>query len=93
MTRKNCFELTRNEMSLRGHSNILWRLLIHTVGFNLELLMWQVIGVGTPRGSRGDLSRSSVLADVDSRLLAHDARQAPCSHSFKTRRWDRTHRR
>jgi transposase len=35
---------------LRGHTNILKRLLIHTGGFNLELLMRQVIGVGTPRG-------------------------------------------
>ena len=35
---------------LRGHTNILKRLLIHTSGFNLGLLMRQLIGVGTPRG-------------------------------------------
>jgi transposase len=35
---------------LRGHTNILKRLLIHTGGFNLGLLMRQLIGVGTPRG-------------------------------------------
>src|SRR5436190_16006156 len=35
---------------LRGHTNILKRILIHVSGFNLGLLMRQVIGVGTPRG-------------------------------------------
>ena len=38
---------------LRGHANILKRLLIHTGGFNLGLLMRQLIGVGTPRGLQG----------------------------------------
>jgi hypothetical protein len=41
---------------LRGHNNILKRLLIHTGGFNLGLLMRQLIGVGTPRGLQGRLS-------------------------------------
>jgi transposase len=38
---------------LRGHVNIRKRLLIHTAGFNLGLLMRQLIGVGTPRGLQG----------------------------------------
>jgi transposase len=38
---------------LRGHTNILKRLLIHTGGFNLGLLMRQLIGVDTPRGLQG----------------------------------------
>jgi transposase len=38
---------------LRGHANIRKRLLIHTAGFNLGLLMRQLIGVGTPRGLQG----------------------------------------
>jgi transposase len=38
---------------LRGHANILKRLLIHTGAFNLGLLMRQLIGVGTPRGLQG----------------------------------------
>jgi len=38
---------------LRGHPNILKRLLIHTAGFNLGLLLRTVIGVGTPRGLQG----------------------------------------
>ena len=40
---------------LRGHMNIRKRLLIHTAGFNLGLLMRQLIGVGTPRGLQGRL--------------------------------------
>jgi hypothetical protein len=35
---------------LRGHTNILKRLLIHAVGFNLGLVMRHLIGSGTPRG-------------------------------------------
>ena len=35
---------------LRGHANILKRLLIHAGGFNLGLIMRQLIGLGTPRG-------------------------------------------
>jgi transposase len=38
---------------LRGHANIRKRLLIHVGGFNLGLLMRQLIGVGTPRGLQG----------------------------------------
>jgi transposase len=41
---------------LRGHSNILKRLLIHAGGFNLGLVMRQLIGVGTPRGLQGRLA-------------------------------------
>jgi transposase len=47
---------------LRGHTNILKRLLIHIGGFNLGLLMRQLIGVGTPRGLQG--RRNAVLATV-----------------------------
>ena len=38
---------------LRGHPNILKRLLVYVAGFNLGLLLRQVIGVGTPRGLQG----------------------------------------
>ena len=38
---------------LRGHTNILKRLLIHVGGFNLGLVMRHLIGVGTPRGLQG----------------------------------------
>jgi transposase len=42
-------------LHLRGHTNILKRVLIHTSGFNLGLLMRRLIGVGTPRGLQGRL--------------------------------------
>ena len=38
---------------LRGHTNILKRLLIHAGGFNLGLVMRHLIGIGTPRGLQG----------------------------------------
>ena len=38
---------------LRGHTNILKRVLIHVCGFNLGLIMRQLIGLGTPRGLQG----------------------------------------
>ena len=42
-------------MYLLGHANIRKRLLIHPAGFNLGLLMRQLIDVGTPRGLQGRL--------------------------------------
>jgi transposase len=41
---------------LRGHTNILKRLLVHSGGFNLGLVMRTLIGVGTPRGLQGRLA-------------------------------------
>lgn len=41
---------------LRGHENILKRLLIHAGGFNLGLLIRSILGVGTPRGLQGRLA-------------------------------------
>jgi hypothetical protein len=38
---------------LRGHANILKRLLVHTGGFNLGLCMRTRFGIGTPRGLQG----------------------------------------
>ena len=40
---------------LRGHENILKRLLVHSGALNLGLLMRQTFGVGTPRGLQGHL--------------------------------------
>ena len=40
---------------LRGHSNILKRLLIHVCAFNLGLVMRKICGVGTPRSLQGRL--------------------------------------
>jgi transposase len=47
---------------LRGHTNILKRVLIHAGAFNLGLVMRQLIGLGTPRGLQGRLA--AVLALV-----------------------------
>lgn len=47
---------------LRGHTNILKRLLIHAGGFNLGLIMRHVIGVGTPRRLQG--RRAAVIATL-----------------------------
>ena len=59
---------------LRGHPNILKRLLIHVSGFNLGLIMRQMIGVGTPRGLQGRtatvLATLFVLLGVPRRRLA-----------------------
>jgi transposase len=41
---------------LRGHTNILKRLLIHASAFNLGLMMRSLIGIGTPRGLQGRLA-------------------------------------
>jgi transposase len=41
---------------LRGHANILKRLLVHAGGFNLGLFMRTLVGVGTPRGLQGRLA-------------------------------------
>ena len=46
---------------LRGHGNILKRLLLQVCGLNLGLFMRQTLGVGTPRGLQG---RACALADA-----------------------------
>ena len=37
---------------LRGHENILKRLVVHAGGFNLSLIMRRELGAGTPRGNQ-----------------------------------------
>ena len=50
---------------LRGHPNILKRLLVHVCGFNLGLLMRQLTGVGTPRCLQGRaVALCSALLDL-----------------------------
>jgi transposase len=59
---------------LRGHTNILKRVLIHAGGFNLGLVMRHLIGLGTPRGLQGRLgtviATLLVLMSVARRRLA-----------------------
>ena len=52
---------------LRGHPNILKRLLVQVCGFNLGLLMRQLTGVGTPRSLQG---RTAALVAVLIGLLS-----------------------
>jgi transposase len=47
----HCYETGgMRRVHLRGHANILKRLLIHIAGFNLSLVLRQMTGKGTPRG-------------------------------------------
>jgi len=46
---------------LRGHTNILKRVLIHAGGFNLGLVIRHLIGVGTPRGLQGRLAAAIAI--------------------------------
>lgn len=46
---------------LRGHPNILKRVLIHVSGFNLGLVMRRLVGVGTPRGLQGRVAAAMAI--------------------------------
>ena len=70
---------------LRGHTNIRKRLLIHAGGFNLGLLMRQLIGVGTPRGLQGRLH--AVLATL--LTLIWPLRQSVSRHRSRVRLFSR----
>jgi len=60
---------------LRGHPNILKRLLIHAAARNLGLIMRKVLGSGTPRGLRGAaLAAAGVCFGLARRLMANSAR-------------------
>ena len=64
---------------LRGHTNILKRLLIHASGCNLGLLMRTRFGIGTPRGLQGRLA--AAIASLIARWTLADA----CWASVATR--------
>ena len=55
---------------LRGHPNILKRLMVHAGAFNLGLLMRRVFGRGTPRGLQGRRPWSDLLWQALSSLVA-----------------------
>jgi len=56
---------------LRGHSNILKRLLVHVSGFNLGLFMRTLFGVGTPRSLQGRMAAVlACLAALWARIIA-----------------------
>jgi len=52
----HCYETGgMRRVHLRGHANILKRVLIHVAGFNLALVMRSMFGLGKPRGLQGGL--------------------------------------
>ena len=66
---------------LRGHDNILKRLLIHAGGFNLGLVMRQCLGIGKPRRLQGRLAAVltifiAVWTRIEARWRLGDARSA-----------------
>jgi transposase len=72
---------------LRGRENILKRVLIHVGGFNLSLMMLQLLGKGTPRGLQGPsadalmiLSRFWIELWFAQNRNAHRSR-CPCPHT------------
>jgi transposase len=67
---------------LRGHTNILKRLLIHAGGFNLGLVMRHLIGVGTPRGLQGRLATLIAILFVLSRAIRRRFAAPPASRPF-----------
>ena len=65
---------------LRGHDNILKRVLIHTSGFNLGLMMRRAIGVGTPRGLQGRVTALlAFLAGLWRAVIAAGGNDSPAS--------------
>ena len=72
---------------LRGHANILKRLLVHASGFNLGLFMRTLTGIGTPRSLQGrvaavvalSLALAGLIAD---RVMAWRARADDSSPLF-----------
>jgi hypothetical protein len=55
---------------LRGHQNILKRLLVHASAFNLGVLMRQAFGRGTPRGLQGSQFGPAALEIAFAMLVA-----------------------
>ena len=61
---------------LRGHRNILKRVVIHAGAFNLGLIMRRLIGVGTPRGLQGRVA--PLIAILLSRIRLQRLRAREC---------------
>jgi len=60
---------------LRGHENILKRLLIHVAGFNLSLIMRKLMGLGTARGLQGLSARTLAALGRLCKALEAEIRQ------------------
>jgi transposase len=68
---------------VRGHTNILKRLLVHVSGFNLGLFMRTLFGIGTPRRLQGHMMAglAGIVALVTLDLTYWEAHDAPSDHS------------
>lgn len=83
---------------LRGHDNIMKRLIIHAAGFNLSLIMRSLFGVGKPRvlQGRADLAEAlmvmlgwlhSLLEGLCAFTWAHPARSDASLTTFAHLQW------
>jgi len=77
---------------LRGHPNILKRLLVHVAGFNVSLILRRVLSAGTPRGLQDGLKRLAAAFCAPFgrlyRLLAETARPKTAPAAILTTSWD-----
>lgn len=73
---------------LRGHDNILKRVLVHVAGFNLGLVMQKIAGHGTPRGLQGRFLRLFALtfAAIQAFLLLSNSSFQPAQSHVPARR-------
>ena len=79
----HCYETgAMRRTHLRGHPNILKRLLVHVVGFNLGLVMRQLIGIGKPRRAQDGLA--AALLALSGRLFwVWEARWRLCGRFWR----------
>ena len=76
---------------LRGHPNILKRLIVHAGAFNLGLLMRHVVGRGTPRGLQGRRRPCFVRwLIVYTRFAAFRTTLTSCTDALRSLARDRT---
>jgi transposase len=64
---------------VRGHKNVLKRLLVHASAFNLGLWMRRLFGIGTPRALQGRAHAVGVLLST-LRSLVYQAIASICDH-------------
>jgi hypothetical protein len=69
---------------VRGHENVLKRLLVHAGAFNLGLWMRTLFGVGTPRGLQGRLAARRGAQRVVEPHLRCDRADRESDSSFST---------
>ena len=60
---------------LRGHENILKRLLVHVAGFNLSLILRRQLGIGTARGLQGLAARVLTVLEQLCKAIEASMRQ------------------